>query len=280
MKDYKMTRFPNVFVAAATAALIAGAASAQTSAFDRQDSVTDAVTAIEDDIEEDFDREARVFGNQGRAIGMTGSVSLRATATNGNTETADVGVGARIGYFDGINGNDITLAYTFSEAAGDVTKNSLLAGYDYTREISSNAYIFGKALYAYDEFGTYERDAFVGAGLGYRILNTEVQQWSVQAGPGYRMATAANGDTVEEVAVSASSDYYYKFTDTLFLTNDSDVLWSETDTYVTNELGVNVAMTDQLALRTSLLTEYRTDPLPGFKNTDNTLGVSVVYTFN
>ncbi len=39
-------------------------------------------------------------------------------------------------------------------------------------------------------------------------------------------------------------------------------------------------MTDQLALRTSLLTEYRTDPLPGFKDTDNTLGVSVVYTFN
>ncbi len=221
-----MTQFPNVFVAAATAALIAGAASAQTSAFDRQDAVADAVEAVEDDIAEDFDRQTRVFGNEGRALGFTGSVSLRATATAGNTDTADLGVGARVGYFDGVNGNDVTLAYSFSEADGDVTKNSLLAGYDYTREIGSNTYLFGKALYAYDEFGTYERDAFVGAGLGYRILNTEIQQWSVQAGPGYRLASAANGDNVEEVAVSLSSDYYYKLTDTLFLTNDTDVLWS------------------------------------------------------
>jgi putative salt-induced outer membrane protein len=39
-------------------------------------------------------------------------------------------------------------------------------------------------------------------------------------------------------------------------------------------------MTDALALRTSVLTEYHTDPEPGFKSTDNTFGVSVVYSFN
>lgn len=58
------------------------------------------------------------------------------------------------------------------------------------------------------------------------------------------------------------------------------MLASDSDTYVTNELGLNVSMTDTLALRTSILTEYRSNPQPGFVSTDNTLGVSVVYTFN
>ena len=49
---------------------------------------------------------------------------------------------------------------------------------------------------------------------------------------------------------------------------------------MTNELGLNVSMTETLALRTSILTEYRSNPQPGFVSTDNTLGVSVVYTFN
>lgn len=275
-----MTMPTNVFVAAAVAALIAGAASAQTTAFDMQDSATDAVEDLEEDIEDDFDRDLGRFGNEGRELGFTGSVSARATATDGNTNNTDIGLGARVGFFDGVNGNDVTLSYTYGDNEGVTTENRLLFGYDYTREFGSSFYAFGKAVYAYDEFGTYEEDAFLGAGVGYRIFNTNDQQWSVQAGPGYRWATAANGAEVSEVAASVSSDYSYRFSDTVLLTNDTDILASETDTYVTNELGVNVSMTDALALRTSILTEYRTDPQPGFENTDNTLGVSVVYSFN
>jgi len=275
-----MTMSTNVFIAAAVAALIAGASSAQTTVFDIQDSPVDAVQDLEDDIADDFDRDLGRFGNEGRELGFTGSVSARATLTDGNTNNSDLGLGARVGYFDGVNGNDFTLSYTFGETEGMTTENRALIGYDYTREFGSSFYAFGKAVYAYDEFGTYEEDAFLGAGIGYRIFNTNDQQWSVQAGPGYRLARAENGDEVNEVAASLSSDYSYRFSDTVLLTNDTDILTSETDTYVTNELGVNLSMSDALALRTSILTEYRTDPQPGFENTDNTLGVSVVYSFN
>ncbi|GAD56894.1 hypothetical protein MBELCI_2946 [Limimaricola cinnabarinus LL-001] len=43
---------------------------------------------------------------------------------------------------------------------------------------------------------------------------------------------------------------------------------------------MTVSMSDALAMRTNLYTEYRTDPEPGFDDTDNTLGVSIVYSFN
>lgn len=275
-----MTKSATLFIAAAFSSFVAGAASAQSTAFDNQDRVTDTIEDIEEDIEDDFDRDTRTFGNEGRVLGFTGSISARATATDGNTDTADIGIGARVGFFDGVNGNDVTLAYTYGADNGDTTENSVLAGYDYTREFGSNLFGFGKLVVAYDEFGSFERDAFVGAGLGYRIFNTEALQWSVQAGPGYRVAKDSAGTEIEEFAFSVSSDYLTRFSDTLFLTNDTDVLASDSDTYVTNELGLNVSMTDTLALRTSILTEYRSNPQPGFVSTDNTLGVSVVYTFN
>ncbi len=263
------------------AALIAGlAAPATAQVFGAEDRAADAVEDIEDAVSDDFERERPRFGNDGRPLGWTGSVSARATATDGNTDNSDLGIGARVGYFDGVNGHALTLSYTYGEDDGDTTDNSLLAGYDYTREFGTNTFFYGQAQLAYDEFDSYETDAFVGVGLGYRIFNTRDRQWSIQAGPGYRYLETSDGMEVEEGAVSLSSNYFARLSPTVSVTADTDVLWSETDTLVTNELGLNVAMSRQLALRTSVLTEYRTDPLPGFEDTDNTFGVSVVYNFN
>lgn len=275
-----MTKSANFFVLAAVAAFIGGAATAQTSAFNNQDRASDAINDLDDDINDDFDRDTLTFGNEGRELGFSGSLSLRGTATDGNTDNIDLGIGARFGFFDGLNANDVTLVYAYAEEESIRSENSVLFGYDYTRELGSSTFVFGKAVYAFDEFSTIETDAFVSAGFGYRIFNTNDLQWSVQAGPGYRIAESEDGTDIEEFAVSVSSDYMTKFSETLFLTNDTDVLASESDTYVTNELGLNVSMTDALALRTSILTEYRSNPQPGFENTDNTFGVAVVYSFN
>ena len=84
---------------------------------------------------------------------------------------------------------------------------------------------------------------------------------------------------MSEGAFGVSSDYAQKLSDTLFITNDTDVIWSESDTVVFNDLALNVAMTNALALRTSILTKYLAEPGTA-ENTDNTFGVSLVYSFN
>jgi len=261
-------------------ACVALGTAAHAQAFNAQNRAADAVSDTESAVQDDFRRDTQRFGNSGRPLGWSGSVSARATATDGNTETSDIGVGARIGHYDGTNGHQLTLSYEFSEADGVEDDNSLLLGYDYTRDLNANLYAFGQVQIANDEFGPYETDAFIGAGLGYRIINNGRTQWSVQGGPGYRFLEDTNGVSTEEFAVSLGSALSHRLTDTAVLTMDTDVLWSELDTLVTNDLGVTVAMSDSLALRTSLLTEWRSDPLPGFTDTDNTLAVSVVYNFN
>lgn len=244
-------------------------------------SVSDSVKTIEDDVRDDLKRDTTAFGNTGRKMGWDGSISARGTLSRGNTDTLDAGVGARFGYFDGLNGHRFALSYNFSKADKKTTKNEALLGYDYTREIGASAYAFGKATLSYDKFDSYKTDAFVGAGMGYRVMNDAKMQWSVQGGPGYRYATDNNGDAViKQAALSASSYFTYNLSEGVSLFNDTDVLYSKKSTNVKNELGLSVAMTDSLALKTSLTSEWDSNPFNNFKAADNTLGVAVVYSFN
>lgn len=280
-----MTKITNVFVVATISSFVAGAAAAQQSVFDDSPAETE-LSDLEETIEEDFERDVPTFGVEGRPLGFTGSVSARATAVTGNTETVDIGIGARLGFFDGLNGHRVTLSYAYSETDDGVTDTDrLYATYDYTREFAQNLYGFVKVQAEYNnatdlDEGAFEDDVFFGFGAGYRVFNTPDMQWSVQAGPGYRVASLRDvADDLDEAAISLSSYYFQRINPTVFVTNDTDIIFSESDTSVTNELGLNVSMTNQLALRTSVLTQYNSEPGDA-ENTDNTFGLSLVYSFN
>ena len=274
-------RTSTLVILTATSVLAVTPVIAQT-AFSNTDVAENRNEDLQEDIEDDFERDLDRFGNEGRELGFDGSVSLRGTASSGNTDTVDLGFGANLGYFDGINGYGLQLNYTHSEDDGSVTEESLFYDLEYNRTFSPRFYGFAKVQGSVDEFSAYETDTFVGFGVGYRIYNTPDLQWSVQAGPGYRVADINSplSSDINEAALSISSNYLNRLNETTFVTNDTDIVTSESDTVVLNELGLNVAMTNTLALRTSLATEYHTDPQPGFDDTDNTFGVSLVYTFN
>ncbi|MCC1493258.1 YdiY family protein [Cognatishimia sp. F0-27] len=234
--------------------------------------------AIEDDAERELDR----FGNEGRPQGFDGSVAVRAIASKGNTDSFDIGIGSDLNYVWGPNGIELQLNYAYGEDDGKKTEESLFYGLEYTRDFNPMVFGFAKLQGSVDEFSDYETDTFASFGLGYRVFNEATRQWSVQAGPGYRfseLSDVTRGD-ISEGAFGLSSDYAHKLTDTVFLTNDTDVIWSESDTVVFNDLALNVSMTDTVALRTSVLTEYHSEVSKGVKNTDNTFGVSLVYSFN
>lgn len=270
-----------VFGAAVVATAFASTASAQnvfTGVNVAEERNEDLLEAIEDDAERDLDR----FGNEGRAQGFTGSFALRGIANSGNTDSSDVGIGSDLNYVWGPNGIELQLSYTYGEDDGTKNEESLFYGLEYTRDINPRLFGFGKIQGSVDEFSSFENDTFVSFGAGYRIFNEADRQWSVQAGPGYRFAELndVTSADISEGAFGVSSDFAMKLTETVYLTNDTDIVTSRSDTVAYNDLAVSVSMTDSLALRSSVLTEYHTDPEPGFKSTDNTFGLSLVYSFN
>ena len=266
---------------AALIVLGSGSAATAQSAFDNVDIASERNEDLREDIEEDFERDVDDFGNEGRPRGFSGSVALRATAASGNSDTGDVGIGAEFGYFDGTNGYSLELNYDYSEVGGSKTEESLFYDAEYRRDLSPRLYAFGKLQGTIDEFSAYKSDTFLGFGAGYRIFDRPEIQWTVQGGPGWRVAdldAIADGD-LDEGAVAISSGFLNRLTETVYVTNDTDIVASESDTVVLNDLALTVSMTDRLALRTSVQTEYHTDPQPGFRSTDNNYGISLVYSF-
>lgn len=274
----------NVFIIAAISSFVATSGIAQVSAFTNETAAVDAVDDLEEQIEEDRERDLERFGNDGRKIGTYGSLAFRGTITNNDgVSDADAGLGLRYGIFDGVNGVDITASYAYGEVDGETTKDTLLMGLDYRRDLNDTLFAYGKANLAIDnmadEIGDFERDVFVGAGVGYRIFNTAQTQWSVQAGPGFRNAKVIGQDDVEEAAASVSSNVFYSLSEGSYVTNDTDVIYSETATTLTNELALNTMLTDVLSLRTSLATNFNDSTDDNLSDGVNTLGVSVLYNF-
>lgn len=272
----------NTFIVAVISGFIATSAAAQVSTFDNQGAADSALDDLAEAITDDSDRELAVFGTEGREPGTYGSVALRATATS---DATDISSGLRWGTFDGVNGFDMSFAYAYGlDEDGNTIENTLLAGLDYRRNFGNAIFGYAQADIAIDrlteEALDYKQDYFVGAGIGYRIYNTNNFQWSVQAGPGYRYAEVVNGDDVNEVAGSLSNNIFYSLTDTIYVTNDTDVIYSESATTIGNEFAVNVAITETLALRTSYATDFNDATDNSFSDAANTFGLSVVYNFN
>lgn len=273
-----------LIMSAALATLIAGAAAAQTSTFNLDGASDTAVDDLEELISDERDRDIGRFGNEGRSTGSYGSLAMRAASSSEDgAVNTDVSLGLRYGSYDGINGFDLTASYTYTNDDDAEATSSLLAGFDYRRDFTPSIFGYGKVEASFNkdasEEGEITQEVFVGAGLGYRIYNTNDLQWSIQAGPGYRVVDAVGTEQVNEAAASISNNVYYTLSDTAYITNDTDVIYSEFATTVNNDLAINVSLTDTLSLRTSYSTSYNDATDDKFSDAKNIFGASVVYNF-
>lgn len=245
------------------------------------DSMDDQIEDIERDIARDMDdgEDANRRGSNQYAQGWTGSISLGLAATSGNTDTVDFVTGGRFRYGAGKWNHTLGFAGQIAEDQNIRNKEEAFLTYDVNRYVTENAYIFGMGSVRYDDFASNKWDAFLGMGPGYRVINTEDLTWRIQAGPGVRYIEDQTGKDTTEVSGIASSRFYSKINDMAFLTNDTDVLFSDDSTLILNDIGVNFQMTKALATRVSLRTKYDTDPLPTKEHYDNSFNVSLVVGF-
>lgn len=267
---------------ASTLALLIGASavSAQgtlvgTEALD--DRIDDITEDAQDDLEEAQD--AARFGPEQFQPGWSGDMALTYAGTSGNTETQDLALAGRLRYGAGQWTHTVGFGVEYGEDDGEETKKEFFGVYDANYSLTDQFYVFGLARAQFDEYAPFETDAFLGFGPGYRIINTAQTAWRVQAGPGIRYVEDQLGEDDTEVAAIASSRFFHSFNETVFLTNDTDILSSDAGTLVTNDLGVNFAMTDTLSTRVSYRTEYNDEAVEGTDKTDNRLGVSLVMGF-
>jgi len=268
----------------ATTSLIAlfaaGTANAQT-ALVGIEGLDDQIDSQQEAVADEFAKseDANRFGTAQFGQGWSGSLSASTSATTGNTDTVDFSLAGRLNYGTGLWNHAFGVAAEYGEANGVRNDEEIYATYEANRYLDEKFYLFGIGSVRYDDFDSNRFDSFIGFGPGYRVVNNSDFTWRVQAGPGVRYIEDQNGNDSTDIAGLASSRVYYKINETVFLTNDTDVLFSQEDAVLTNEFGINFAVTDTLTTRLGLRTEYDTDPLPGLKSTDNSLTAAIVVGF-
>ncbi|MCG6904240.1 MAG: DUF481 domain-containing protein [Rhodobacter sp.] len=273
----KIAQFATVSV---LALLVAAPAMAQ-SRIIGSEALDDRIDEIERDVNTDLARgeDAARFNDLGVVQGFRGSFALTASAASGNSDTGELSAAGRLSYGVGPWNHSIGLAAEYGESGGVQNEEKFFATYEANRSFTPQFYMFGVGRYEYDGFATNRHDAFLGFGPGYRIVNSESVAWRVQAGPGVRFVEDQFGASTTEVAGIASSRVFYKLTDTMSLTNDTDILGSDVNTLIQNDFGINFKVSDNMSTRVSYRTDYNTNPAPGFAATDNTFGVALVVGF-
>jgi len=249
--------------------------------------IQDTIEDIEEDTQDEFERsqdQAR-YGSSGVPLGFQGSVFASGSLdTQGEENDYSVQIGGRFTLGQGRLNHTFGIAGLFSEAddedddgEGDsADTNQIFAIYDMTYDITDRIYAFGIARAFYDEDDDPEQDYFIGGGPGYRIFNQPNIAWRVQAGPGWRYQKFQSGDDESEVAGILSSRFFYEINETMFVTNDTDLITSSSNTSVTNDFGFNLAVAGPFSLRAGLLTDWSDEESDEF---DHTINAAVVYSF-
>ncbi|HET9445519.1 MAG TPA: DUF481 domain-containing protein [Steroidobacteraceae bacterium] len=153
---------------------------------------------------------------------------------------------------------------------------------------SPRTFWFGAVRYEDDEFSGFEYQAIASTGIGRKFIDTDVTKFTGTAGVGYKfLETRAAfddagvliepGNTDSEVVFRGTLDYDRQLTPSTSLLDKFVVEAGADNTFVQNDLALQVKMTDVLALAVGFSVRRNTDPPVGFEETDTLTTVNLVY---
>lgn len=219
--------------------------------------------------------------------GWTGEASASGSKTTGNTETTDIGLAVKLAKKADVWRHKFDASGDFGKVSGIENKRRFDLGYQLDRDVSDRLYVYGNGDMFQDSFGAYKDGYFIGAGLGYKAVLPAPVSWNLEGGVGYRsqkarLAAGTPGGMASErqndIAVRGFSDFDYAFNENVSFYNDTEITWSESDTYIWNDTGITAQLMGNLAARASFRIDHHTDVPVGFKKTDTITRIGIVYT--
>lgn len=224
--------------------------------------------------------------------GWTGEGSFSAGYTTGNTETTDLGLGVKLNRELGLWTYSGEASVEYGETDSVETRNRIFLSGQADRQLGDRLFAFGRTSYEKDEFSGFDSRLFVGGGLGYKLIDSEMTNWDIQGGPGIKIdevqatTTVRNGvpvvvpaSTEQSASVVGRSEFSHKFNDSVSLSNNTDVIYASESTQFVNATALTAALTDTFSARFSFDVRHDTNPPPGFEATDTVTRASLVYAF-
>lgn len=219
--------------------------------------------------------------------GFTGEVAADGAVTTGNTETTNLGFRIKLATATEQWRHSFKSSAQYGRANGSTNKSRYDLGYQLDRDVNDRMYFFGNADYFSHDFGAFKQGHYLGAGLGYQALEEDPARLRLEAGLGYRSQKsrlqAGNplgvaSTTKTELASRFVSDFDYAFNEKVSFRNDTELLYSNSDTFITNESGIKSKLWENISLLASFRVENHSEVPDGREKTDTISRLGVVYT--
>lgn len=177
--------------------------------------------------------------------------------------------------------------YASSAAEGTTARRwEAFAQSDYN--FGPRTFWFGAVRYEDDEFSGFEHQATVSTGIGRKFIDTDVTKLTGTAGVGYKFfetqaafddagVPIAPGESDSEAVFRGTLDFEHRLSMTTSVIDELIVEAGGDNTFVQNDLSLQVKMTDLLALAVGYSVRHNTDPPAGFEETDTLTTINLVY---
>ncbi len=147
-------------------------------------------------------------------------------------------------------------------------------------KLTDRSYLFGTLRYEDDRFTDYSYQATAAGGYGYRFIATDATKFEGQIGLGVRRTELRiTGVTDEDVIARGAVNFEHKLTDTTLVYDRFLAESGSNNTFLQNQLGVEVKVNDTFALGLDYAVRHSTDVLPGTEETDQVFTANLVYGF-
>ena len=211
----------------------------------------------------------------------TGSGELGLVFARGNSDTETVNAAIDLLYSQGRWSNQTTASYLRAESEGELNASRLLMANETNYSLNDRSYLLGVARYDRDRFSSFDYQASIAAGYGYKFVDNEVHRLTGEIGPGVRFSEErATGDSETELIGRGSLDYAWQISETAAITNLFLVESGSSNTFLENSLSLEVAINTTMSLKTGISVRHNTDVEPGRDKTDYQSTVNLVYSFD
>jgi putative salt-induced outer membrane protein len=208
----------------------------------------------------------------------TAKGEIGASFASGNSENESVNAALEVKFTRDKWAHTLGLAGNYG-SDGEVTtaeRWEVRGQSDYT--FNEKAYWFGAGRYEDDRFSTFAYQASLSTGLGYKFVDSERTKFWIQGGPGYRLTEAKDtGETEDGVIFRGDLGFDHQLTETTKIVERFLIETGSENTYLQNDLGLEVTITGSLGLRVGYQVRHNTDVQPGVEETDTLTTVGLIY---
>jgi len=223
--------------------------------------------------------------------GWTGKGEAGLLIARGNADSTSANAKLALAHEVGDWKNSAYLGFLYGKSGEFATAQRFEAKWETDRKISERMFWFGALRGEQDKFSGFAYQATLSTGIGYKFIDTDATKLTGTFGIGYRrlrpelLGKDADGhiisreklDAEGDAIATAGLDFSHALTSTTKIVDKFFIETGSKNTLTSNDIALQVAMSDNLALSVGYGIRHNSDPPAGSKKTDQLTTLNLVY---